>query len=164
MAGGDGPSYIDRLPPGAGLWNGNRVQVALAPIEPRPTARPQLVDLDPTRSLAIVSPRASAIAARLRDRYNVVELAGSTTDARDLVVAQGARRTIVVGDVDEWQSRWGALAAIRQVANVLIEGCTIADFRALTRSRELPPPVSGSPLPAWLLNEDGSVSRAALPV
>ena len=71
------------------------------------------------------------------------------------------RRVAVLGDVDDWQSRWGAIAAFRPVAELVFDGCTPADLRALTRSRELPPPIAREE--AWLLTPDGGFERTVLP-
>jgi S-DNA-T family DNA segregation ATPase FtsK/SpoIIIE len=75
--------------------------------------------------------------------------------------ARGARAVAVIGDVDDWQSRWGAIAAFRPVAEFVFDGCTPADLRALTRSRELPPPIG--PDEAWRLEPDGRFARTVLP-
>jgi S-DNA-T family DNA segregation ATPase FtsK/SpoIIIE len=69
----------------------------------------------------------------------------------------------IVGDPEEWQSRWGAIAALRGRADILFLGCSIAEFRALSRSRQLPPPLAPDPRLGWLLRDDGSVGRARLP-
>ncbi len=110
-----------------------------------------------TGPLAIVSPRASALVARLPGR--VVALA----DAPDVVAVARAGATLI-GDVDEWQSRWGAIASLRGIADVVLEGCSTADYRAITRSRELPPPLDGRLGCCWCLEPDGSVSRSRLPL
>ncbi len=172
LAGGDGSKFADGLPPGAGLWCGNRVQVASVPASTPPPVPPRETELSPTRPLAIVSTRSGALAASLRanGRANgsVHELSGSVAAPGELVVSGGGGRSIVVGDPDEWQSRWGAIAALRQVADVLFDGCSVAEFRALTRSRELPPPLGGMGTPGgdglcWRLDEHGGASRARLP-
>jgi S-DNA-T family DNA segregation ATPase FtsK/SpoIIIE len=46
---------------------------------------------------------------------------------------------------------------------VLFDGCTTADFRALTRSRELPPPIADPRATGWILHPDGAVARVSLP-
>ncbi len=172
VAGGDGTSYIDRLPPGGGVWQGERVQVVYARPVDRHPVRPAESRVAMSRPLAIVSTRVGSL-RRLLDsqpEFLVVELAGVGVDVRTFVESQTqsqGRRVVLVGDVDEWQSRWGAMSALRPVAEILFDGCTPADFRVLTRSRELPPPLSPpnglgtSPL-LWRLEQDGTATRVRL--
>jgi S-DNA-T family DNA segregation ATPase FtsK/SpoIIIE len=155
LAGGEGRAWIGALPPGAGSWKGRRVQVASGAPR-RPADPPAVVEQLGARPLAIVSGRARALLASLDP---AIELSAALADAAAL--ASGP--AVVVGDVDEWQSHWGALAALRPVADILFEGCSLADYRAITRSRELPPPLGTGPRLCWRLNEDGTASRARLP-
>jgi S-DNA-T family DNA segregation ATPase FtsK/SpoIIIE len=157
LAGGDGSAFHGELAPGGGAWLGARVQVASG-ARPRPDdPPPHRIAIEPDRPLAVVSTRASAVTARLAAAgYEVLALTGAPDPG-----AIGRGRVAVVGDVDDWQSRWGALAAVRPVAQVVLDGCTPADLRALTRSRELPPPLGRGD--AWLLEPDGTVRRTALP-
>ena len=172
LAGGEGAAFVDGLPPGRGSWLGHEVQVATgAPPRPSdPAAR--RVSVEGATALAVISSRVGATAARLTMAgYDIVPLAAapepatlaaslsavlaSTGDDRPKAVA-------VIGDVDDWQSRWGAIAALRPVAQLVFDGCTPADLRALTRSRELPPPITRDE--AWLLAPDGTFERTALPM
>jgi S-DNA-T family DNA segregation ATPase FtsK/SpoIIIE len=148
LAGGEGAAYLDGLPPGGGLWRGHRVQVALTTV-PDHEVPPRVAELD-SRPLAIVTTRVASVLAALP---------GSVPLSADPV--KGAP---VVGEAEEWQSRWGALAAVRPVAQVVFDGCSVADFRALTRSRELPPPLEGHPDLAWRLESDGTASRVRFPL
>ena len=169
LAGGESGDF-GLLPPGvgagAGIWLGQRVQIALAAavLAPKPINL-ATIDPAPTKPLAIVSSRPGELAERMRLLADVavIELAGAPADPRQLVVASGGRRTILVGDVEEWQSRWGAIAALRATTDILFDGCSVAEFRALTRSRELPPPIARQRSACWLLSSDGSVSRSRLP-
>jgi S-DNA-T family DNA segregation ATPase FtsK/SpoIIIE len=154
LAGGDGDAFTPALPPGGGLWFGDRVQVSRVepPVRTSPSPRQATLRAAP---LAIVTPRVAALsAAAMAAGLTVVDLA--LADPSFL-----SPTTAVIGDIDEWQSRWGAIAALRPVAEVLLEGCSAADFRALTRQRELPPPLS--PGLCWRLDPDGGASRARLP-
>ncbi|CAN5237872.1 hypothetical protein BH11ACT4_BH11ACT4_25890 [soil metagenome] len=158
MAGGDGAQHVDGLPPGGGSWQGRRVQVATG-AAPRPADAAVRIAPPSGRPVAIVSTRAQALAARLG---TVVELSVATsgTAAVDGIALGGGT---VLGDVDEWQSRWGSIAALRPVADILFDRCSVADFRALTRSRDLPPPIL-TPDTAWRLEPDGSATRVLLPL
>ncbi|MEP6480495.1 MAG: FtsK/SpoIIIE domain-containing protein [Rhodoglobus sp.] len=154
LAGGDGAQYVEGLPPGGGTWRGARVQVATGAPR-RPDDSPALVAAASGRPLAIVSSRAAALAGRLQS----IDLSSVIGDpAAQLALDSRA----VLGDVDEWQSRWGAIAALRPIADILFDGCSVADYRALTRSRELPPPLTGVDM-AWRLEPDGTASRVRLP-
>jgi S-DNA-T family DNA segregation ATPase FtsK/SpoIIIE len=62
---------------------------------------------------------------------------------------------------DDWQSRWGSIAALRAVAEVVFDACSPADLRVLTRSRELPPPIERDQV--WRLATEGGIDRAVLP-
>lgn len=160
LAGGEGARYLDRLPPGGGLWRGHRVQVALAGHDPTPEPAARVAELAPGRAIAIVTTRAAAMLGR----PGVVDLARGGADPRELVVSSGGAPVILVGDVEEWQSRWGALSALRPVADILFDGCSLADVRALTRSRTLPPPITGAPGLCWRLAPDGTLDRVRLPL
>ncbi len=178
LAGGESSAFLGALPPGAGIWRGDRIQVACAaPSRPSDHAA-RAVDLTPDRPLAIVSPRAIALAGRVGRLGMVIQLGGVVGDVTAAVDGRSSardgenvlQRPIVIGDVDEWQSRWGALAALRGRADILFDSCSVADFRALSRSRELPPLIgeltgeqsSGSGAVCWRLCADGSAERVRL--
>ena len=171
LAGDDRSAYVDGLPPGRGSWLVHEVQVASgAPPRPADPAG-RRVSLEGATALAVVSSRVGAAAARLiAAGYQVMPLAAAPDPAAHAASLSAALTSTcddrpdavaVVGDVDDWQSRWGAIAAMRPVAQVVFDGCTPADLRALTRSRELPPPITRDE--AWLLTPDGTFTRTALP-
>lgn len=162
LAGGDGATHDDGMPPGGGHWQGLRLQV-LHTAPPAVPVRAPRETLVPARApLAIVSGRAGWLAPQLARHRSVTELAAITGDARQVFAADPT--AVLIGDVEDWQSRWGALAAVRPIASILFHGCTATDFRALTRSRELPPPPSSDPAMCWQLEPDGSATRARLPL
>jgi S-DNA-T family DNA segregation ATPase FtsK/SpoIIIE len=164
LAGGEGRHYLDGLPPGGGLWRGDRVQVVAAPVPAHQPVAARVADPDARRPLAVATTRAAPLVHGLeRAGFTVVELGGSTADPRQLVISSGERRMALVGDIDEWQSRWGMLTALRPVAEVLLHACSIADFRALTRSRDLPPLLDGDSSVCWRVDEAGAISRVRLP-
>ena len=145
LAGGEGAQFLPALPPGGGVWRAHRVQVAKAPVLAVRAAAARLDDLDSGRPLAVVTTRGRHLLERLPGAQSLAES------------QPGA--AVVVGDVEEWQSRWGALAAMRQVADVVFDACSLADVRALTRSRDLPPPLTGLRGAAWRLEPDGTMAR-----
>jgi S-DNA-T family DNA segregation ATPase FtsK/SpoIIIE len=65
-----------------------------------------------------------------------------------------------VGDPDLWQSQWSLLGALQRAGNVIFDGCSLAEVRALTRSRELPPPFPTGVRPVWVRTSDGELGRA----
>lgn len=157
MAGGETAHYHPDLPPGGGVWQGARVQVVVAE-SPRPSPSPAAVaDVPREAPVAIVTSRLASLGRELRDAgYDVRDL-GEAGDlsSREIPIA-------VIGDVEDWQSRWGALATLRPVATILFDGCSTAEFRVIARSRELPPPIAGMTGVMWRLREDGGADRARL--
>lgn len=155
MAGGEGAHFDSGLPPGGGWWRGCRVQVAETglgrPVDP--VAR--VAQLTPDRPLAIVSTRSVAVARSVPGR---VRMLSSVTGDPDLAPGE-----VLVGDPDEWQSRFGLVAAIRDRADLILDDCSLADVRLLTRSRQLPPPLAPGRGLAWRLRPDGALERVRLP-
>lgn len=143
LAGGDGAAFPAALPPGGGVWRGDRVQVVRANAEALETP-PRIGELDPARPLAVVTTRPAAVLRSLPGASLLSDVAGHGD---------------IVGDVDDWQSRWGALAAAGRTAQVVFDACAPADVRALTRPRELPPPLAGLDGVAWLLDPEGPITR-----
>ena len=148
LADGDNATFDAALPPGGGFWRGDRVQIAAVAVPVERDAEPIVGELDAARPLAVVTTRPGSIA-------------GTPLAEADLAALEAG--TVVVGDVEEWQSRWGAIAAVRQVADVVLDGCAVADVRALTRTRDLPPPLTGLSGVGLRLEADGRVSRVQFP-
>jgi len=178
IAGGDPARYVDRARPGEGSWEGLRVQVALGP-GPAPAAPPATAlvaaaspppsTLDPGRPIAAVSSRPADFARRLRQAFpafaaaNTVVMLGHGSPApQEIAVSSGGRTRAIVGDAEAWQAHWGAVTSLRSSHQVVVDGYQAAEFRALTRQRELPPPLNpGSPA-FWLLPPEGGVLRARI--
>lgn len=126
---------------------------------------PEVVEMKPLawdtwpadRPTVVATTRAAALASRLAHAGRLVRgIESLGTSPGDL------SGVVVVGDVEEWQSRWGLLSSLRASCEVLFDGCAIADFRSLTRSRVIPPPLPPEPFVCWRLRPDGSVGRALL--
>lgn len=160
LAGADGAGFDSTLPPGGGSWRGARVQVLGDPLPLRsPDTRPS-VHPSADKPWAIVSSRVSAVGRQLRGAgLEVLHLATLAPGEWESTIGPGQA---IVGDADDWQSRWGLLPTLRPVAEVMYDRCTVADFRALTRSRELPPPLGALENTVWLEAEDGA-GRATIP-
>ena len=176
IAGGDPARFVDRVRPGEGTWEGLRVQVAVAgraanrpPAETDRAETDRAEAVDTGRPIAAVTSRPAEFARRLRlasPRFaaagSVVQLGHGSPSPHDIAVTSGARPLAIVGDADAWQSHWGAVMALRATHQVLVDGYPAADFRALTRLRELPPPLNPGSAALWLLAPDGGVRRARL--
>jgi S-DNA-T family DNA segregation ATPase FtsK/SpoIIIE len=89
--------------------------------------------------------------------------------AIDLLRSAGqgdGRFPVVLADAETWQSHWGLIGSLRSTMPVIFDGCSVSEFRVLSRIRQLPPPISPAAGPAsgsvWLLGTDG-VPRRAIP-
>lgn len=162
LAGGDAAQFDARAHPGSGTWHGDVVQVAV----PTPGERrsievpgPVIVRLEAQRELAVVAARPRELLDLwTRDRVRVRVLGAPGDGEIDgLDVDPGS--TVVIGDPDAWQADWSELARARRELPMLVVDCSVADLRALTRSREVPPPLA--PGEGWLV-ESGRVRRAVL--
>ncbi len=161
LAGGNGIDYEPDLPPGGGWWRGHRVQVALAGPLPRAAENPvDDVVMPRGTALAVVSSRPEAIRARL-ERVGPVTMLGARVHDPNAIEVAG-EPLVVLGDPDAWQTSWGTLAALRSRARFVFHDCSVSDYRALTRSRDLPPPTD-SPDALVVLDPDGRTFRATLP-
>lgn len=157
LAGGESAHALEEGNPGAARWRGHRMQVVY--VEPEVVApKPLAWDTWPAdRPIVVATTRAAALASRLAHAGRSVRgLESLGTSPGDLL------GVIVVGDVEEWQSRWGLLTSLRATSEVLFDACAIADFRSLTRSRVIPPPLPPGTDVCWRLRSDGSVGRALL--
>lgn len=163
LSGGDSTDFSAALPPGGGLWKGARVQIALSDTYP-PLPRPATVAmLQHTESLAIASSRPAATTAALTAAgWLVRTLEGTPGSERELLVSHGGRPIALIGSIDEWQSRWGALGLMRAHATVLLDGCNLSEYRQLARTRELPPPLASGFGHYWRVTEEGA-DRVRLP-
>jgi S-DNA-T family DNA segregation ATPase FtsK/SpoIIIE len=173
LAGGESADWQPNVPPGSAIWQGHRLQVALAPqgarsksTAPRALSDPP-VTVTPTADvpLAVISTRPHEMAERLRECWpdrSVLHLGSASADPSALFISLAGTPPIVVGGPDAWHSRWGALAALRETAELLFDGCSTSEFRALTGSRDIPPPCDRGSRPLWLVLRTGTVHRGAL--
>ncbi|HSP76011.1 MAG TPA: FtsK/SpoIIIE domain-containing protein [Cryobacterium sp.] len=182
-AGGVAALFDDHLPPGGGSWQGHRIQL-LAPdpggavpealVHPGTVENPDAAALlaRPGRTLLVVSGSPSRSAGLLGavPGARVVDLAAvSQAVLTEAAHADAALRlsetqagTAFVGDVDAWQAQWSLLGALRPRADLVFDGCSLADFRAISRRRELPPPLAPNRGRVWVLSPDDTVHRATL--
>jgi S-DNA-T family DNA segregation ATPase FtsK/SpoIIIE len=173
--------YDPMLAPGEGFWSGTRLKVARAanslisfPVATSPDAHgsANLGGPDgcyqPSNRILIVSaiPR-GARADRGEPSGRILSLAQLAIDlprpTADDVASHGDSSTLsIIGDPEEWLNHWALFGALRATFDVLFEGCTIADYRALTRRRDLPPPSNPGVTRRWLLSSAGVLSRAEM--
>jgi S-DNA-T family DNA segregation ATPase FtsK/SpoIIIE len=154
LAGGDGAHHSSTAVPGRGVWKGTSVQVMVGDHPPERTQRQPLVaDSTPTGPFAIVTTRPAVLAARLT-RAGVL--------VRGPADAAPAGRIAVIADPDQWQSRWSALGGFRAAGTLYFDACGTAEYRALTRSRELPPLMAGHPELQWHVTASGEATRVRL--
>lgn len=154
LSGGEGADAHTSGPPGSGRWHGHRIQVVAAPSAPVIESDPRTIELDDRRPWAVVV-GAPTDARHVPDRVRVP--CEAVTVGLPL-----PREAMVVGSVDEWSSRWGLLASLREDAEVLLLGCTAADVRALTRTRVPPPPLPPGRSWGWRWGADGELRRVRL--
>jgi S-DNA-T family DNA segregation ATPase FtsK/SpoIIIE len=174
LTGADPALYSPELPPGAGSWRGHRVQVALAPSEAPTTS----TGSGPHRNewplhgqrFALVSPAAVAIAERIRSAgppefagQRIVDLSGLCDGGLAVIADDSAQPRILAGSPADWQSQWSLFAAVRSGGPVVFAGCSVSEFRSLTGTRQLPPPLNSPAGAAWILGRDGRVIRARMP-
>jgi S-DNA-T family DNA segregation ATPase FtsK/SpoIIIE len=191
LAGGDGATWVAGRMPGSAIWRGVTVQVAIAAAAPgaEPEQAQRARYLRPAQgrhARSITAPiyqfrahgativvsaqpqrRTELLLAdnRQHPEHEPMRVASIHTDLRisvaDLTLsAPGA--VILVGDLDDWQNQWALFAALRQNADLVLEGCTVSEFRALTKRRELPP-LLAAPGHAWHLPPGGQPARVRLP-
>jgi S-DNA-T family DNA segregation ATPase FtsK/SpoIIIE len=182
LAGGDGASFADRLPAGAGHWRGLRLQVAVTNAAAATNGTSVGIHsgtaeerLEPSASvlglehpLAVVSRHPRRFVERLRRDFPrlaadhaIVEI--GAVAAPGVSVSTGARGLAIVGDADAWQAHWGALGALRGTHTIVVEGYGAAEFRTITRERALPPPLAPGGPSFWALSPGEAARRVALP-
>ncbi len=177
LAGGSLLDYLPGLPPGGGTWRGHRVQVTFAGALPEPEARPvEELAIQAGNPLAVISSRPSAIRSRL-ERLGCVTMVGAfprqggelgsglgSELSSGLGVNLGIARetTVLLGEPDAWQNAFAVLASLRTTARLVFHDCPMSDFRAITRSRDIPLPVDAADT-LVVLDPDGRMFRATLP-
>lgn len=158
LAGGETGTWAPRLPPGAGWWRGDPVQVAIgaAPAAGYPVPPLRRVRLGERLAIAAGRPRELATALSASGA-RVVPVGGAPGDDDALRVGRGEPPTVLLGDPDAWNADWAALAEVRR-AGLLLLDVDATDARALGRVRETPPLGPGE---GWWV-EGGVAERVVL--
>lgn len=165
LAGAAGETFDPRAHPGAGTWDGAAVQVAQPDRRPRVPVElvPPVVVAVPDRgAIAVVAAHPRELAERWDPDRVRVHWVGEQhgvggPDAGVPTVEPG--RTVLLGDPDAWHGDWAALARARRDLAIVFHGCSVADVRAIVRTREVPPLLA--PGEVWLV-ESGRIRRAVL--
>lgn len=167
QSGGRGELWNAGHGPGAGQWQGRRVQVVEAAEGSPPAARavpPLELRLDVPYAIAARAPRAAAETITAAGRTAIVLVAGGESAVRLAVAAhpRDAPPPVIVGDAEAWAASWSLITALREEAAVVVQGGT-AEYRALVRSRELPPLLDDGAGQCWVAEPGQSVRRASWP-
>ncbi|WP_136708714.1 FtsK/SpoIIIE domain-containing protein [Agromyces sp. H66] len=141
-AGGSGELWRAHEPPGAGQWDGHRMQVVHAPAsaaEPHPAPEP----LEAVAGLyAVVSAAPRADLAALREAGFDALLLEPVGDTVVRTAIAGAARPVaarfVVGDADAWAANWSSAALAREEATVVVHGGP-REHRVFHAGQGLPP-------------------------
>jgi S-DNA-T family DNA segregation ATPase FtsK/SpoIIIE len=152
LAGGDSSLFASSAPAGRGDWRGAAVQVAVAP--------PMLERSDESDAAFDPTHWPAILVVTRRPAYYVERWGAAELDP--LEIRDPGIPSVLVGDADSWHANWSRLAALRRTSAMLFDGCTIADFRSLSGTRQLPPPIERPGTRGWLLEPTGSVRRVAL--
>ena len=180
MVGGTAVGYVADAPPGSGEWRGSRIQVARRPLGGDTAQGTSILalsgfDLAGFRAVAIVTTRVAEFARRLKSLRpspgEVTLLLESVTSrlsapgALGSLELPGARApSVIIGDPDAWQAHWALLGAVRGSGGlVVVDHCSVSEFRAISGRRTLPPPIRTSADQCWVLETDGSVRRMLAP-
>jgi len=183
LAGGAGEFFQPRMSPGRAQWNEHRAQVAL----PTPftdwlktvgnsesfdnqeaAGRAQSESFTTTGSFAVVAADPVSITRFLSERFiasgsdhEVLQLGPSGTPGEPSIsITSGSRPRVIIGTPEKWQSYWGALETVSTHWPVVVIGCSVMDFRSVTRGRILPPPADFARGDWWLLRPGIPVVRA----
>jgi S-DNA-T family DNA segregation ATPase FtsK/SpoIIIE len=166
-AGGDGRDFTG-LPPGRGFWEGLLVQTLwVEPITPAAAAVP-LADppAEATRAwypgrrpVAFVAPGGTATRAVL-DAWCRRGATVHGVDEPGCVLEPGS---VVWGTPESWLAQWRLLSAARAHASMIVDAACVAEYRAVTGTRELPPYAAPHAGRAWWWTPTGT-QRIRLPV
>jgi S-DNA-T family DNA segregation ATPase FtsK/SpoIIIE len=179
LAGGESGAWIENRRPGSAIWRGVSVQLCapatIARRAPRHGASRTVRPIDwNDHAVWLVVSRAPA---RLVDGILAgnaefptrppVRVAALNDPPSGRITVEHVRRSadtpvVIVGDSEQWQAHWPLLTALRPDAAVVVAGCSVAEFRALTRVRDRPPLLARLPDRAWLVDPGGRVSRVSV--
>ncbi|HEU5222740.1 MAG TPA: FtsK/SpoIIIE domain-containing protein [Candidatus Lumbricidophila sp.] len=161
QAGGDPALWRPNAPVGSGQWAGLALQVADASpmAAPTPDSAPELC-LDPQRvSIVVCAPPVAARFELAAAGVPVVRLDEPEAVAR-LGAQPAAGPMVLLGTAEQWARSWQLLAALRPQADLVVAG-SVADLRALTNQRMLPPLLDAGE--CWVVDAAGGALRRTIP-
>ncbi|PWC03164.1 hypothetical protein DCE94_12930 [Agromyces badenianii] len=166
QSGGRGELWRAADAPGSGQWRDHRVQVVQAAgrIAAAQPAVPEL-ELHPDRlyAIAAAAPRAAAAVVAALGRSPLLLTAGGEAVVRAALAAHpGDAPPVIVGDGEAWAASWGLVAQLREDAALVVHGGA-AEYRALVRTRELPPLLDEGARQCWVVEPAAPVRRATWP-
>ena len=172
LAGGESAHYRKTRISGRGWWKQHEMQAVLTspptedPTELAGTRQPVDATLNAIAHAGgalIISPHSAALAQAILERMPTATVA--PIGESDLLLTGGAATglQLICGTPSLWQEQWNRLPALLTRYPAWVEGCTLAEYRALMGTRVLPPPLNGALQAAWLHHPDGSVQRIQTP-
>lgn len=178
LAGGETASWVEGRRAGSALWRGVTVQLCapevqpspprhaasrtVAPIEWRGSAVTLLVSSAPSRRVEEILAGNAADPARAPVRVAALADVSSGRITVADVRRPGGGAVVIVGDSDQWQAHWSLLTALRENARIVVDGCSPAEFRAITRIRSRPPLLHRMSGRGWSCSPGGEVTRVSL--
>lgn len=170
-AGADPRRFTPDLPPGRGWYRGELVQVAVPSIPSRELREGErgATEVLPRTTSAIVTPRATELVERLNRAWGqgsaVHVEAREPTDAAQgpVTVTADDKPPVLVADPEAWQSRLGLFSQLSRTSSIAYHDCTLAQYRALSSTRSLPPPLERPAHTVWLAHPSAETARARLP-
>lgn len=183
LAGGQGAEFDAAAGAGRGWWRGERVQVAqIEPLRGESVSpgvavghtttdkgappRTPLAD-HAAAGVVVVTNRPAAVAAvlcRLYPGSPVISRLDSVSWSEGINPnGSTTERGFIVADPAAWQGAWMAFSELRSHMPVVFDRCSAAEFRLVSGIASPPPPLSGKPGGAWLLDREGSVARVQMP-
>ncbi|MGZ0212100.1 MAG: FtsK/SpoIIIE domain-containing protein [Actinomycetales bacterium] len=166
LSGARSEDFVEALPPGGGLWRGKRVQIAQSGRCLPVAERASVATLSAGEGIVVVSTRPAATSVACSTAgWSVRMVEGIPGAERNLLINHGDTLgpIALIGSVDEWQSRWGALQSLQSHANIVLDGCSLSEYRQLARTRELPPPLNPGQREYWRITGTGPAERVQLP-
>lgn len=161
-AGGDGADHVRGQPPGRGRWGRALVQFARGP---EPAASPQ--ETASLEGLSVGSEPIGVVVAAGFDRAGLRRAAAGRGVAV-VAVAEAAASpptregVVVLGTPEEWLAHWKVLATVRARHDLVVAAECVAEYRALTGRRDLPPYAAARGGRAWRLPPEGDPQRVLL--
>ena len=163
LLGGDPSAFDAALPPGGGWWRGDRLQIA-RPRRPLPDPVSPLVEsVIPLQGHLLVTTRPRQRVEQLARRLapsRVLDLTGAAARSAELEVA-GSGAALTVVDPDTWHTT-PALWALAGRMPMLFDGCSVSDYRLVTRRRDSPPALARTGDRGWLLEREQPVRRVVV--